>query len=402
MRLVIHAGLHKSGTSSVQAAWASAYSSQGPMWYPSFAGQIDSSHLSLFAPHLDLFAESDIRYMEFARTRLLGGPSLVDVLAEAVANGLEQLVLSSETLDQASARDLLRLGRLFADCETTVLFTVTRPVHRWCSVWQELVKHGLTETPLNAVDDITGNASLIPGRLRQLVENFPAARKIVRVIRTVPREASLAEDLAHLVGLGNLTSDSPDSQLNLSLGSDTELLRALNRAGQTLGLLTTESVEAFRVAEALPAGGRPALPPAPRREFQIPEIVGAAAQAELIFFAEASAAGVIELVDPHDELAHWARLDAPEWYRQIPERAAAENTADILADDPRHLASRLWEIRMRAAALEINLVETTNYYVAAETERKNLMSHIDYLQSEITRLQLVPAVPGRRLFPRKR
>lgn len=392
MQLIIHAGLHKSGTSSVQAAWAAGYSRCDGTWFPSFPHQIDNGHFSLFARHLGLFTRNDIRYLEFSRTRLIAGPSLAEILDEAESAEVGQLVLSSETLDQASARDLVALGRLFDEFETTLLLTITRPVHRFCATWQELVKHGATESPQNMLEDIVGNASLTPGRLQELVEAFPAARKVVRVVRTEPREELLAQQLAELLGFPPLSDGDAVPQLNLSLGRDTEILRALNRADATVGLLTTESIQAFRTVLEGPDTLRPQLPPAPATEFEIPALVVQAARAELAFLADANASGTIELVDPHDELERWECTEGPLWYRQIPERATASRADEPVANGRRSLAGRLWETRMRAAALEVNLVETTNYYRAAEAERQNLMNAIGALQSEIERLTATSAV----------
>ena len=87
------------------------------------------------------------------------------------------------------------------DERVTLVLTATAPMHRWCSGWQTLVKHGLAQYPADAARHIVEFAALRAGRLAELVDLIPASSCIVRLVRNSPPEPDLAADLAAAVGL---------------------------------------------------------------------------------------------------------------------------------------------------------------------------------------------------------
>ena len=87
--------------------------------------------------------------------------------------GSGRLLLSSEDLDRARAEDRAGLRSALGDHEVTLVLTATRPVHRWCSGWQTLVRHGLAEYPADATRHVLDFAALRPGRLEELTKLVP-------------------------------------------------------------------------------------------------------------------------------------------------------------------------------------------------------------------------------------
>jgi hypothetical protein len=98
---------------------------------------------------------------------------LAQVLYEATGRGVETLVLSSEALDRVRPADSPALAWLLDDHEVHLLVTVTRPVHRWCSGWQTLVKQGLAQYPREAAPHVVDFAVLSPGPHRRHLEPAP-------------------------------------------------------------------------------------------------------------------------------------------------------------------------------------------------------------------------------------
>ena len=57
VRIVLHAGLHKSGTTSVQSSWRAAYPSGGPVWFPTRPSARAPGHHGLVRPLLSAFTQ---------------------------------------------------------------------------------------------------------------------------------------------------------------------------------------------------------------------------------------------------------------------------------------------------------------------------------------------------------
>jgi hypothetical protein len=81
VKVVLHIGLHKSGTSTIQKAWASAFNRSKRTWYPRL-------------PHGPSHAL--VAWWLRDKQGVPARRSLVDVLAEAGSRRTETLLLSSE------------------------------------------------------------------------------------------------------------------------------------------------------------------------------------------------------------------------------------------------------------------------------------------------------------------
>jgi hypothetical protein len=316
MRTVIHAGLHKSGTTTVQHAWERWYGQPGACWYPPPGGNGPGHATAAFAHRFDPVAQ-EIAQLDRSMGDII---SLQRYVEQAQARSVKTLVLSSEEFDQLSDDERAALAEIFDPGDLTILFTATRPTHRWFSVWQELVKHGLPARPAQAATLVANSAMLTPGDLERLLLVPPTARVLVRLVQTDPPEADLARALAQLLDLpvpDDATDESPP--VNVSIGAAAELLRDLNAHGETIGLLAPESTSRFETALRMRTPMSEFA--APKEDFAMPPAVAAAAAEEQRFLRSLRRSGSVELVDPLGLLDDWTSTAGPRWLDEVMQRA---------------------------------------------------------------------------------
>lgn len=330
----------------MQATWNATYGARADVWYPPSRQGRAPGHHGLLRPLLAAFTQG--HDIDLAAARLASGwrpprdGGIEAVIERAHAEGVGTLLLSSEDLDRVRPEDAETIRSVFGALDVTVVLTATRPVHRWCSGWQTLVKHGLAQYPAEAEATVLDFAALRAGRLAQILELIPARRRVVRVVRQTPPEADLSSALAQLLELPGPLPNETVAPRNKSLGSDTEIVLRINRAGLAVGTDRDgrQLLEQFvarmpqrRADETLAA------------RYAIPASVREAAQAERAWL-RAPDDGV-EVVDPHGALAGWCDLEPPEWYREI---SRAEAVIPELAD-PEPIEAQLWRARQERAAL---------------------------------------------------
>lgn len=349
MRIVLHAGLHKSGTTTVQSRWKAAYTPESVdgVRYPRRGGHGPPGHHYLVRPLLSAFTEQrdpDL-VLAAAKQALRGGrvPSLTNVVRRAAEDGVDTLVVSAEDLDRVRPEDAIRLQEAWAGHEVDLLLTMTQPVHRWCSGWQELVKHGLADYPGEAAELVMRFAALTPGRAAQVVRLLAPARTVVRLVRSAPPEPNLAEELARLLGLPPPSGPSDPGPANESLGRDIEILVRLNRAGLALGT-DRQGREHLERLRSTGFGYRP-VPSVPAR-YAVPPAVAAAAASEVSWLT--APAADLRVIDPHCLLAGWADLTVPGWYDAIAREEADLPELDLAPASCRGEMS--WRERQRQQA----------------------------------------------------
>lgn len=349
MRIILHAGLHKSGTTSVQAGWSAAYAEHPDVSYPR-RGHGPPGHHELFRPMLVAFTEGRAADLAGARARhaLRGrrGPALAEVVAAAARRGTGTLLLSSESLDRAVAEDRPRLVEALGDHELTVVLTATRPAHRWCSGWQTLVKQGLAQYPAEAAAHVLDFAALRPGRLRALSGLLPAARRVVRLVRTSPPEPDLAAGLAAVLGLPDAERAAGQGARNTSLGTDTEVVLRINRAGLALGT----SRAGRELLERLRGGGfahRDDETLAAR--YALPDDFGQLAADEAAWLGGPAAEEGVEVVDAHGALRDWRDPTPPDWYAAISRQEAVVPALDDALGAAEDCQTQLWRARQELA-----------------------------------------------------
>ena len=345
VQIILHAGLHKSGTTSVQAGWSAAYAEHPDVWYPR-RGHGPPGHHDLFRPLLVAFSEGRAADLAGARARyaLRGhrGPGLATSWPPRPARGTGTLMLSSESLDRAVEEDAPRLVEALGDHDLTVVLTVTRPVHRWCSGWQTLVKQGLAQYPREAAPHILDFAALRAG-------GWPSCPATPRhpargpAGADLPPEPGLAGDLAASLGLPDHERAAEQPMRNTSLGIDTEVVLRINRADLALGtsqegkrLLAELRGDGFSYRDGAGLGERYALTDA----------IAEGAASETAWLA-APGPGV-DVLDPHGLLTDWADPTVPEWYAEISRREAV-----VPALEPREdRETQLWRVRQERAAYQ--------------------------------------------------
>lgn len=344
MRIVLHAGLHKSGTTSIQGAWKQAYGAPGEVWYPP-PPPGPPGHHRLTRPLVRAFTDGlapDLAAasIAYAAREREGRRSLADVVTAAASRGVETLLLSSELLDRVRPEDTSGLRAALGEHAVTLVLTATRPVHRWCSGWQTLVKHGLAQYPAEAEPHVLDFAALRPGRLREITEIVPAASFVVRLVRLSPPEPDLAATLAAGLGLPPGDAAPAPEVLNTSLGTDTEVVLRMNRADLALGadrdglaLLDRLRGSGFSYREVDGLAAR----------YVVPDAVLEAAEAERAWLA---GLGAGRLLDPHGVLASWTDPAVSGWYETISRREAVVPELDEAADT----ATLLWRARQERSA----------------------------------------------------
>ena len=357
MRIVLHAGLHKSGTTSIQGGWKDAYGDHREVWYPP-PPPGPPGHHRLVRPMLRGFVDglspdlvrASVAFHEQTHKR----QTLAGVVAEARKQGVGTLLLSSEDLDRAREEDRAGLREALGDHDVTVVLTATRPVHRWCAGWQTLVRHGLAEYPADALRHVVDFAALRPGRLPELAALVPGATCLIRLVRHSPVEPDLAADLAAALGFPAAERAASQPILNPSLGTDTEVVLRINRADLALGtdrqgkeVLTRLRGDGFVFRDAPELAERYAIPA------QVLEY--AAAEAAWLR-AAAEADGQPTILDPHGVLDTWTDPSVSEWYDVVSRREAVLPELDDAAADRE---TQLWRVRQQRFAYWKKLEQLT-------------------------------------------
>ncbi len=352
VRIILHAGLHKSGTTSLQASWNAAYSDHPAVWYPRRGGGRPPGHHDLVRPLLRAFTEDGAPDLVAARVahslRGRSGETLADVISQARDRQVGTLLLSTENLDRVTEADRPVLEDVLGGEDVTLVVTATRPVHRWCSGWQTLVKHGLAQYPADAAPHVLDFAALRPGRLAQLLDLIPATRRVLRLVRTAPPEADLAADLAASLGLPDHERAAGHPVQNTSLGTDAEVVLRINRADRALG---TSKAGRHLLAELRGAGFTYREDASLAERYALPEALVEGARVEADWLAGLGADDGVELLSPHGALADWLDWSVPEWYAEISRREAVLPGLEPAEDRE----TQLWRVRQERAAYQRRL-----------------------------------------------
>lgn len=276
-----------------------------------------------------------------------GGVSLADRITQAAEHGTEVLLISAETLDRLRPVDADRFNKVLAGHQTTFLLTVTRPILRWASGWQELLKNGLADYPRDAARHLFRFTCLEPGRVEELVNLLDVERRVVRVVRTSPHEESLPRDVAESLGIEWPEGATMPESRNTSMRTDAEIMRRLNAADLIPG---ARPGGYKRLRQAKSVTGTREVPGLAQR-YLPPDELALAAEQEQRFLSEAAG---VEVLDPHGQLTTWQDLTPPEWYQQISRFEAIVPELEELPDP----ADLLWRARQERAGLRDQLDRT--------------------------------------------
>lgn len=310
LRLVLHAGLHKSGTTTVQQALRAAYGTpRNGVWFPLMDDPGFGHELIVWTMRGSL--QETIEGLAATQVSGVRPVHLHTFITQAVERGVEVLVISAEGFDQSTPEVAAVLRSEIGAVPTTLVLTVTRPVHRWFSVWQEWVKHGAATRPLDSPTLFAASSLTAPGALRRQLELLPHDEVVIRLVRPSPPEPDLAGDLLAACGITPVADLAAARPTNQGLGVDIELLRRLNALGITVGIGAHERFsrfETFRAAVRREPGGRP-----PRAEYGLPAWFTAAAREEADFLRELAGRPGVTVLDPQGQLDQWTDISIPEW-----------------------------------------------------------------------------------------
>jgi len=233
MKLVLHIGPHKTGTTSLQTVMCQTFakSKSNALWYPP-PPEYGPGHAALA---WEIIGESDPQ----------GAMTLLEqALAEGEKARVSTLVLSSEELTRVPAKRLHVLHKLLGGISLELVITLSPFKRRVVSTWQERLKTRLTEDLDDSVPDLL---AMQPGLG---TEFFRAYKNVLKPYRTwilVPPRTAFPEWLLNefwsvLVNVNPTLQVSPpwqsDTVRNRSLGAvEATLLMEMNRSFERLGAL---------------------------------------------------------------------------------------------------------------------------------------------------------------------
>jgi hypothetical protein len=393
LKITIHIGLHKSGTTTLQTAWRAAFSSTSDPWFPAFENSTAPGHHETAWTIAATQRGSIDLGLEYSRLLDRGVIEIEDVVSEARSNGVEHLLISSEEISRITASEGARLKGLLDSDDVTILLTITRPVHRWYSAWQELVKAGLAETPEDSEDKICIMTLLEDGRLEALLRAIPADRVVVRIVRTDPYEPDFAGQVSSVLGIYLPESPSPHLTTNTSFGANVELLRRLNAANEPI-TIDPSSLQA-RLRELEHPDARHSTDFSTQDGYDLPQNFAEIARAEQRLLRHLDEISVIELHDPHEQLSRWDDVTPPRWVEEITQRSwpividSSMSSSDlawrariVLACNKRNHAEALDRLALQMASQHEELVRALQHSEAVEAELVHAAQHSATLEAD--------------------
>ena len=396
MKITIHIGLHKSGTTTLQTAWRAAFSSTSDPWFPAFENSTAPGHHETAWTIAATQRGSIDLGLEYSRLLDRGVIEIEDVVSEAHSRGVEHLLISSEELSRLTTSEGARLKGLLDSDDVTILLTITRPVHRWYSAWQEMIKAGLAETPEDSEDKICIMTMLEDGRLEALLRAIPANRVVVRIVRTDPYEPEFAEQVSSVLGICLPESPSPHLTTNTSFGANVELLRRLNAANEPIAI-DPSSLQA-RLHELEHPDAQQSTEFSTQDGYDLPTNFAEIARAEQRLLRHLDEISVIELHDPHEQLARWDDVTPPRWVEEITQRSwpivsdSSMSPSDlawrariVLACNKRNHAEALDRLALQMASQHEELVRALHHSEAVEAELDRAAQHSATLETELDR-----------------
>lgn len=225
LKLVLHVGPHKTGTSSLQWALLDQYSAKRPqkIWYPK---------PSSLGPGHALAAHASLELGSSARE-----PFLKDWIEAAQQSACETLVVSAEALSAAYPDKVGKLAAQTEDCDVHLVFTLTPISRRSMSLWQGKVKHRFDQ-PLDAAgEDVLNSPGLAADLIQVFADAFPGAKiSVIVVNRQSPLD--LYRRFAEATGIPLVPpQESSELVVNRSLGQiEAEMVRSFNLSVAQLDL----------------------------------------------------------------------------------------------------------------------------------------------------------------------
>ena len=148
-QLVLHVGLHKTGTTSLQHSLLASFGSETPtkIWYP-IPDRFGPGH-------------AEYSFQTLGMHNYPKDPSVLQQLfAQAEANNSQAIIISSEEFARAYTLGIDSLRTALQNQEVTLFFTISDVRKRITSIWQELVKHQFTKPLQESTNEVFTHCSL--------------------------------------------------------------------------------------------------------------------------------------------------------------------------------------------------------------------------------------------------
>lgn len=211
MRIILHIGPHKTGTTTLQRYLADTIGSReanGADWYPLVQGHSQNA----------------------AALAALGGrpERLSDLVEQAAAADVQRLFLSAEAFCMAYPDRIGRIAEVFAGHSVILVGTLSSPLRRAASMWQEHVKHKFKQTLEQAPDSVLDHPAFQPDLLPCWVRELSPEEAVVFINSAEDSSELLLQRFATAFDLPQPTSEQ-GKRRNASLGYvETEAWRYLN------------------------------------------------------------------------------------------------------------------------------------------------------------------------------
>ncbi len=169
LKILLHIGPHKSGTTYLQHVLSDAYNSihAGDPWYPS-PDNHGPGHAELAWELLGLNGMKK------------SSNTVQKIIGKAKNNNVRQLLLSSEEFSRADLQGWYELREDFLHEELYVFITYSPVAKRVTSLWQESVKQGYVKNLHDSKDFIFSNKGLDPYFAKNMLEGLrPQGLKIL-------------------------------------------------------------------------------------------------------------------------------------------------------------------------------------------------------------------------------
>lgn len=212
MRLILHVGPHKTGTTALQVGLRRKFSDarEGYPWFPNL--------------------DSGPGHHELAYSIATHGCNweLSNILKTAKYREISDIILSSEDFSKLTPKKIKYFIEVFDADEVLVIISLSPMIRKMYSIWQEQVKHGSIKSLSESLENIL-NA---PGVNSELVENLSIelqAYKLSVIVSNAEHPGSIWRNFQDATGIDVSELAEQGDLHNRSLGLvSAEILRSLN------------------------------------------------------------------------------------------------------------------------------------------------------------------------------
>jgi len=212
MRMILHVGPHKTGTTTLQVGLRQLFSSaqEGRPWFPSFDS--GPGHHEL-AEKFALYTRKD-RYNY--------------ILENSKKFNISDLILSSEDFSKLDVSKLKEIAEYIRPDELLIIISMSPIARRICAIWQEMIKHGYLCALNESIEEVNAFPGVMPDLLQRIVGGFKGNRPSI-IIANPNKPEIIWKNFQSATGVDVSELADQAASYNMSLGmAGTEILRSLN------------------------------------------------------------------------------------------------------------------------------------------------------------------------------